>query len=232
MTTLTFNYAVTGSRVTPATGSPIVQTNSVYSPITDAIPSVSMYVYIDNVFHRVTGALGSVEFNVEVSQLPVMRFSFQGLYNAVTDATPPASPDFSSFQIPRITNTQNTTNFSLLGYSGLLQSVNLNMSNDVQYRTLVGSEYVLITNRAPSGAMVVEAPNIAAKDFFSDARNGVTGAMQITQGVDAGNRVRINCPRVSLGNPSYQESQGIQMLSLPFNAAPNTGNDEVVITVS
>jgi hypothetical protein len=50
-------------------------------------------------------------------------------------------------------------------------------------------------------------------------------------GTTAGNRVTLLAPKVDIGNPSYEDSDGIQMLSLPFAAIPTSaGNDEVSLT--
>jgi hypothetical protein len=230
VTTNTFSYAVVGTPVTPATGSPIAGTNAVYSPVSSAFPSLTVYFTNDSVLHKVTGARGSVEVLLAVKALPKLKFSFTGIYNAPADVTAP-TVDFSAFQQPKIANTLNTTSFSLLGFSGYLEQMSLNMANTINYRTLIGYEEVTLTDRAPAGSFVIEAPSIASKDFFSIARAGTTGAMTITHGTASGNKVRVDCPKVSLQNPNYQDSNGVQMLSIPFVATPNVGNDEVTFTV-
>lgn len=227
----TFTFTVSGTPDTPATGSPVVGRTSVYAPISSSFESVTLYYNIDGILHKITGAFGSVGFTLNVKQIPVMRFNFIGIYNAPTDTSAPDCT-FTAFQIPKIVSTANTTTASLFSYSGLIESMNLDMANDVQYITRIGGESVSIIDRKPSGNIVMELPTIAAKDFFTIANDGTTGALSIVHGLYSGNKVALSAPRVSIGNPSYSESQGIQMLNIPIVAAPNTGNDEVTVTVS
>lgn len=231
VTTNTFNYAVTGSPTSPATGTPLVTTSQTYAPLSQSFQSASIYYNVDGLLHRITGAFGSVEMNLAVRQIPVFRFSFTGLYNTPTDTAAP-SVDYSSFMIPQIANTQNTPGFSLFGYSGAMESMNLNVSNDVQYITLIGRDYVQILDRAPQGTLVFEAPTIAEQDYFSLVSNSTTGVLQIDHGSRSGYRVRFNAPRILLGNPTYQSSNGVEMLSVPFTLNPVSGNDEFTLRFS
>lgn len=227
----TFTFAVSGSPVSPATGTITAGLAARYLPVSSAFSSVALDYNVDGVRHRALGARGTFEIGMNVKQIPIFKFSFQALYSAPVDAAAP-EPDFSDFQIPRIVNTGNTTAFSLFSYAGYLEQMSLNMANDVQYRTLVGFEAVNIVQRKPSGTFVIEAPTITQKDFFAIAAAGTTGVMTITHGAVSGNKVTVSAPRVSLGNPGYQESQGVEMLSIPFTAAPSSGNDEVSIVAA
>lgn len=226
----TYTYTVAGSPTSPATGTPVAGTTAVYSPISSAFPSVTLYYNVDGVLHKITGARGSFEITVNVKQIPVIKFNFLGIYNDPSDTSAP-SCDFTQFQIPKVANTTNTPSFSLFSYSGLLESMALNLGGDVQYRTLIGDQSVLFLDRKPSGTFVFEAPTIGSKDFFSIAKAGTPGAMSLLHGLNGGNRVQIDAPRVTLGNPNYQDSQGVQMLSVPFVAAPSSGNDDLTLTV-
>jgi hypothetical protein len=66
-------------------------------------------------------------------------------------------------------------------------------------------------------------------NFFSDATGGSTGTNKLTHGTTAGNKIEISCPTSDVGAPSYTDTDGIQMLELPYVAVPNSGNDEVSI---
>jgi hypothetical protein len=113
-----------------------------------------------------------------------------------------------------------------------LEAFTLQIANDVQYRTLIGEEEIRIVDRKPAGTMVFEAPLLASKDFFALAKAGTQDALTITHGIISGNKVKLDAPKVSLSNPNYQDSSGIQMLSSPIIISPtDAGNDEVVVTV-
>lgn len=226
----TYTYAVTGSPSSPATGSPVAGVSAAYEPVSANFPSVTIYVNVDGVLHTVTGARGTFEISMTVKQIPILKFTLTGIYNAPTDTAAPAV-NYTAFQTPKIVNTQNTPAFSMFGFSGFLESMSLNLAGDVQYRTLVGEQEVLFLDRKPTGTFVIEAPTIASKDFFTIAEDGTTGVMSITHGAVGGNIVKLDAPNVSLANPNYSDSQGVQMLSIPFAAAPSSGNDELTVTV-
>lgn len=236
-TTTTFTYTVTGSPATPATGSPQYISSFAYAPISAAFESVTLYYTVGDsvsgaVLHKLTGARGTVEMSVAVKQIPTFKFKFTGLYNAPSDTTVPVV-DFSAFMIPQIANTQNTPSYSLFGYGGAgLESFSLNMANDVQYITLIGSESVRLLDRKPAGQFVFEAPKIADKDFFSLVKASTTGAFTLNHGSKNGYKVALTAPRVLLGNPTYQDSNSVQMLSAPFTMIPVAGNDEVTLSFS
>lgn len=236
VTTNTYSFEVTGTPVTPATGTLEVVTSLEYSPVSTGLESATLYYYIGDgtnaVLHKCTGARGSVEISLSVKQIPTFKFTFTGLYNDPADVSTPAGVDFSSFQIPQIANTQNTPEYSLYGYQGNLESFSLNMANDIQYITLIGEESVKLLDRKPAGSMVFEAPNIGTKDFFTIVKNSTTGALSLTHGTQQGKVVTLTAPRVLLGNPTYQDSNSIKMLSAPFTLTPDSGNDEVKIAFS
>jgi hypothetical protein len=89
---------------------------------------------------------------------------------------------------------------------------------------------VLITNRAPAGEVMIEAVSIATKNFFSEATGNNTGNLTFQHGQTAGNIVTFTAGQIDLGNPSYSDEDGIQMLTLPYIATPtDSGNDEMEI---
>lgn len=202
-----------------------------YTPVSSSFKSVTIYYNVDGVLHKITGARGNVELNIAAGQIPTFKFSFTGLYNAPTDTVAP-SVTYTSFQTPLVANNDNTTGFSLFSYSGILSSLALNLNNAVAFRNLIGLEDVLMTDRQVNGTCVIEAPTIAAKDFFSLALGNTLGALDITHGSTAGNKVQITSARVDISNPTYQDMNGIQMLQIPLTLVPSTsGNDEISIVI-
>jgi hypothetical protein len=213
-----------------ADGSPVINSAIVYTPVSSSFESVTLYYNVDGVLHKLTGAMGTVEMSVAVKQIPTFKFNFTGLYNAPSDSAAP-SVDFSDFMIPQIANTQQTPSYSLYGFSGSgLESFSLQMANDVQYITLIGSESVKILDRRPAGNLVFEAPTITAKDFFSSVKNSETGVFALNHGNRTGYKVELDAPSILLGNPTYQDSNGVQMLAAPFTLNPVSGNDEIAIS--
>jgi hypothetical protein len=86
----------------------------------------------------------------------------------------------------------------------------------------------LITNRAPNGTAVIEAPTITAKDFFTVSTGSSTGSITFQHGQTAGNIVTMTTAQSDLGNLTYSDQDGIHMLNMPFIAVPtNAGDDEL-----
>jgi hypothetical protein len=207
----------------------VVATTSVtYAPVSASFSSVTIYFHNDGIRHKVTGCRGTFELNAEVGQIPVISFTMTGIYNAPTDESLP-SPTYANQAAPLIFKNGNTSNFSIFSYSGCLQSLNFQLANEVIYRELVGcTKESLIVNRAPAGDVVIEAPSIATKDFFTIATGSSTGSISFQHGGTAGNIVTFTTAQSDIANPSYSDQDGIQMLNLPYVAVPTSaGNDEL-----
>jgi hypothetical protein len=130
-------------------------------------------------------------------------------------------------------NGVNTTGLSLHGFaSAVLSALTIDMANNVVFRSLVGSESVLITDRKPAGSITMEAVAVATKDWWTEVRNATTGALSVTQGTVAGNKVKFDSPAAQITNPQYQDLNGVQMLQCGMVYVPGVnGNDELTISV-
>jgi hypothetical protein len=210
----------------------IVSSTSVtYAPVSSSFSSVTLYYNVDGVLHKVTGCRGTFTINGTVGEIPYIEFTMTGIYNAPTDTAAP-STTYSNQASPLVFKQGNTSSFQLLSYAGCLQSVELSIGNEVAYRELVNcTKEVLITNRAVTGTLMIEAVTIATKDYFAAALTDSTlGNLQFTHGTTAGNRVVVSSSTIDIGDVSYDDSDGIQMLSIPVVAVPgSSGNDEISI---
>lgn len=206
----------------------VSSTSVTYTPSTLATQSsVTFYVNYDGVRHKVTGCRGTFSISCAVNEIPRINFEMQGIFNTPTDTALPTvtkslQPD------PVLFKNGNTSSFSVFGFSGALQSWELDFANEVIYRELVGgTKEALITDRRPSGTMVVEAVALSSKNFFTLATGTTTGTNTWSHSGGAGNIVTVSCPQTDLGQPTYEDSDGITMLNLPFYATPtDAGSDE------
>ena len=206
----------------------VTSTSATYAPESSGFESSTIYYHQDGIRHKVTGCRGTFEVNCEVGQIPFISFTMTGIYNAPSDETLP-TPTYANQATPLIFKEGNTVSFSAFSYAGCLMSYNFNIANDVIYRELVGcTKEILITNRAPNGTVVIEAPTIADKDFFAIATGTSTGSITFQHGTTAGNRVTMATAQSDLGNLTYSDQDGIQMLNMPFIAVPTSaGNNEM-----
>nr|BAR36151.1 unnamed protein product [uncultured Mediterranean phage uvMED] len=206
-----------------------IAANVGYLPRSTGFESTTIYFNNSGVLHKATGCRGSVSMSLEVGSIPVFNFSMTGIYNAPTDTALP-STTYSNQTTPVLFKAGNTVAASFLDYdTAAISSISMDMANEIVYRELVGADKsVLLTNRTPSGTAVLEAPTMAQKDFFTIANADTTGKICFQHGTTAGNIVSVLAPVCDIGNPTYSDDQGIQMLNLPFVPTPSaTGNDEV-----
>jgi len=207
----------------------VASTSNTYAPVSSAFSSVTLYYNVDGVLHKITGARGNVKWTFAVGKIPMMSFTFKGLYNAPTDTAAP-SPTYTAFKTPLAATTANTTSFSFFGYSGNLQMLDFDFGNTIDYMALIGTEYVQQSGRNITGTAVIEAPTITAKDYFSAAAGTALGSLALTHGTAAGSRAVVTSSTLDVLNPTYAEDNGVVMLSIPFTLVPSTaGNDEISI---
>lgn len=204
-------------------------TSVTYAPVSSSFSSVTIYYNIDGVLHKVTGARGTFTLNANVGEIPSIDFSFTGIYEAPSDASLP-TVTYGSQATPLIFKNGNTDTFSLLSYSGCLQSVSMDVGNTLVYRELIGcTKEVLITDRSVSGSVSIEMVSIGTKDYFAAAlTDGSLGNLTFQHGTSAGNIVDFASTKIDIGDVSYGDQDGIAMLNIPYTAVPSTsGNDEI-----
>lgn len=202
-----------------------------YKPVSSGFESVTIYFNVDGVLHKITGARGDVELMVTSAQIPVFKFKFVGIYNAPTDTALPAVT-YTGFQTPLVANTTNTPTFSFFSVSPVMESISFQLGNQVDYRTLIGSQYVQLTDRKSAGQVTFEANSIATKDWFTTALSGGLGALSLIHGTTTGNKVALASNSVDLLQPTYTDNGGVQMIQCGYVLTPTTaGNDEFTITI-
>ena len=208
-----------------------IATNVSYKPVSSSFSSVTIYYNNDGILHKATGCRGTFSINAAVGEIPTIDFEFTGIYNAPTDTAAPAV-SYTAQATPLIFKPGNSSTFSFHGHAGCLQSLSLEMANELVYRELVGCDKeIMITNRAPAGECMIEAVPVATRNYWTTANDDALGVLTLLHGSTAGNRVTLVAPSIDITNPSYGDQDGVQMLNLPYVAIPTAaGNDEVYLT--
>lgn len=209
-------------------------TSTHFLPVSSSFESLTLYYNLDGQFHKITGARGTFSLAMNSGELPKFTFNFTGLYNEPTSTVPAnaglSDAVFTAFIKPLAVNDTNTTAVTLSGTNLIMESLSVDVANDIQYRNVVGDEKVLLVDRAVTGSVTFEAPALSGKNWFTHALADGTGALQIVHGTVAGNIITIDAPAVQLTEPSYGESQGVVTLSANLRLVPNAGDDEIKIT--
>jgi len=199
-----------------------------YTPVSNNFASITIHYNVDGVRHIVSGCRGTFTINASVGEIPTIDFSFTGLYATPTDSALPTIL-YGNQATPLIFKDGNTTNFQLYSFAGALSALTLDVGNSLVYRELVGgSKEVLLTDRAATGSVTIEAPTLAQKDYFSAALIDYTlGNLQVTHGTQAGNIVKLTSSKVDIGDVSYGEMDGVTMLEIPYTLVPSASGDEM-----
>lgn len=201
-----------------------------YKPVSGAFESITIYVNVDGVLHKLLGARGTVSLALNARERPLFRFRFLGLFVAVADAAAP-TPTYTPWQRPLPVNKTNTPTLSLHGLAtAVMSELAIDAGVTPVFTSLVGAERVDITDRQMTGSITLEAVSVATKDWWSAVRNATLGAFQLVHGTAAGNKVRLDAPAVQLTTPRYADLDGVAMLSMAMRLLPSAGNDELTIT--
>jgi hypothetical protein len=210
-----------------------VGTSVVYDPISTAHESCTLRFYADGIEHTLRGCRGTFSLDLSSGEIPKFQFEFTGLYTAaVAEANPAAT--FTAQAKPLAINSANTTPVSVHGYAACLESLSLDLANEVIFRQLAGcTENVQITDRKPTGEVSIECPTLAQKDYFSALSTQALGVLEVTHGTTAGNIIKIEMPSINLGGISYADSDGVLMLNMPYMPNPTgAGNNEIKFTLT
>ena len=211
----------------------VASTSVTYAPVSSAFKSATLYFFADGVRHTITGCRGTWSMSMEVGSIPKLSYEFTGIFNAPTDTANPAST-FTNQANPLVVNSANTATLQVHGYAACLSAFSLDLANETPFRQLAGcTQQVMITDRKPEGEVTIEAPTIAARNYFSAASTQTAGQFSWVHGTTAGNIITFTAPTCTLDSPEYEDSDGIIMLKLPFMPQPTAaGNDEFTLALT
>ena len=204
-------------------------TSVTYAPVSASFSSCTLYCFYDGTRHRITGARGNVTFNLVAGQFAQASFQFIGTYNN-PDATAMSGTWTLANQAAALE--VNDTNVTTATFDGAtsqrIASFDLSLNNAVSYKETASSKQTLITDRAPGGTAVIEAPAIGTTDYFAKSVAVATGATDIILGASGGNIVRLKADYTDITGASYGDTNGVRSLNLPYLALPSTaGNNEM-----
>lgn len=206
----------------------VASTSATQAP-TSTVPSATHWAWIDNLLLKTIGARASVGYTIEDDEIPVFNYTLLGRpATLLAEESAPGNPTFAGVVDPVIASSEATT-FTLDGFAVPLRRMTMNANVDLQFRSLIGpQDRVAYRQRNWNGQIVIEVPDLTAKNYFTNIRSGATMASSLVHGTTAGNIVTITHPRLQItGNVELSEEQNALMATIPVTALPNAGNDEV-----
>lgn len=207
-----------------------------YAPAMVNVVGLSFDFNNDGNRHRLKGCRGTATLNLAAGEIPKISYQFFGEYVAAAAATQ-AVPTFADQAEPVMVSSANTTAVSVLGLAACMQSFSLDLGNEIPLRQLAGcTQQYPITNRLPSGEVVVQAPTIGSgsgeKDYFAQVLSQATGSISWQHGQTAGNIVTLTMGQCNIDSPTYSDSDGIQMLTVPYMAQATAANNEMSLVLT
>lgn len=211
-----------------------------YLPITDAIPSLTIYYYDDGTLHKALGCRGTCEFVMSLGAKPGMRYNFTGIDGGPTAVAVPTAT-LTAFRTPVAITEPNAGDllFGATYAAGELsggtsypsRGLTLNLSNDVQYTPLLGGESVDIINRQPTGSAECDLTAAQEVTLITDINANTLTSLGFQFGTTAGNIIAMHMPAVQRINPKKTEYNGRRMIGMDLRVLPASGNDELRIVV-
>lgn len=220
-----------------ATTTYIIYSDVTYAPVSSGFESVTGYYLLDTGVqqHKSTGMRGNVGLTLARGQFAAWNFdNFIGAY--YTPATvSQITPDYSLFTDPVAVTKDNTGTVTIDSYAACLESLNFTLGNTVVRQNKPNCQETLITDRNLTGTIVIGAPTLATKNFFSKLESHQTISkipIAITHGVTVGNTISLSLPTVQLTGISETDLDGQLGYSMTFSGIPSSsGNDEISIVI-
>jgi hypothetical protein len=227
--------------VVPSTASFTADATSVYK-----IPALSLYQPVstfgsgssctlvavkDGNVHRIEGFRGSPSLSGPLNEYGTFTISGVGRY------VPPTARSGEAFTYgnqaePVPITPRHTRAIRFQDYGPCSEGFTFDWGLTSTFRSLIGCEpEAWITDRPnPSGSLTIENPPVAVKNFFTAAADNTgasDGPFVVQQGTVATESSIFFAPKCAIsGDLAFSDSDGIDMLQIPFTALPKTQNDE------
>lgn len=210
-----------------------ISARSIYQPISTFgdNSSATLVAVKDQNVHRITGFRGSPALNAPLNEYGTFTITGVGRYETPT-ARSAESFTYGAQAEPVPVTPTDTKSLQFQGYGPCSEGFSFDWANSVSFRSLIGcSPSARITDRPnPNGTLNIENPPVATKNYFTSAADNTgasDGQFVVQQGTEAGNSSILFMPRTQIsGDISFADSDGIDMMNIPFTALPRTQNDE------
>ena len=203
----------------------VASTSVTYAPIGSNFEGITIDARVGRKRHLLTGVRGTLDFEFKTNQIPIGKFTGMGFYTAPTDVANP-SQTFSNQATPAIFNADNTQTISVHGFAACMESFSFKTGRSPQVHQRAGctKQIRIDTERACELEFMIESPTIAEKDYFTAAANQTLAGISFTHGLTAGNILAFASSGISLGEPAYDDANGVEMLTCSGSPIPSPTN--------
>ncbi|HEY8359342.1 MAG TPA: phage tail tube protein [Ramlibacter sp.] len=209
-----------------------------YTLVSAGFQSISIYWYDDGVLHKLAGARGECAIKMTGGTIPVLSFTFKGLYSTPTAAAN-ATPTLTAFKVPAVVNEANTDDLKFGGtHSGTgapaivggtaypSMGLEFALNNTVEHVPLVGGESIDLTQRDASCSFQLELTAAQEVTFMTAVAAATLTSVGLVHGTVAGFKSLLWLPNVQRISPTKSDMSGKRMVNFEGRAVPSSGNDE------
>jgi len=193
--------------------------------------SITHYDHLSDQRRKAVGSVGTFSLDFAAGAYPFISFSWTGLVPTATpfDKASPGVVDLTRWRQPLEVNDANT-DFLLDGYAAKLKSWKADAAVAVALRNLVGSRYIRRGNHGVKSTLVIEAVDIATKDYIGKLRNGALVTFLLTHGTQAGNIVEIASAKTQITNITESKEDDVVMWTIELLHTIDGGAVDLQIT--
>ncbi len=209
-----------------------------YTPITDAMQSLTEYYYDSGVLHKLLYAMGNAKISAKIGDRPTIALDFTAIDGGISAATN-ATPTLTAWKTPVTMTRANVVDVTLgCTYSaGAISGgtvypstgIEIDLGNTVNHVPLLSSERVDISQREVTGNVQFDLTAAQEVTFMATVKANTTQSLALTIGTATGNKIIIFCPAVQLIKPTKQDLNGNRLIGYELRMVPSTGNDEIRI---
>ena len=194
-----------------------------------------VFANLDGRIRKITGARGTCKLKMAAGGVPMLSFSFTGIYNPPTEHGVTYAPTaLTSIWKSALPVQAGNTTAMIHGYTGPMTEFDLDLGNKIVFRDLINGKSVQFTDRKVTGNLTIEEPSVVTKDFDAIVRNGTLGNFLITHGQISGQKFIVSSGGITGTGNTVQiisleatDHEGIRMLKLGLEFIPtDAGNDE------
>lgn len=208
------------------------ETSVTYNPVTDAHESVTIHFWVGNTRFVARGSRGNGVLRFTAQGIPYLECDFRGLFALPSEQARP-TPTLSAFLKPDLVTSARTPKFEIDGKPFVMRSFALDLGNRVEPRFLVGSETILITDKAESATSQVEAVPLTTFDPYRKSFDQDVVAIEMVHGTMAGRSVTLSIDGAQLQRQAgLENAQNIAEWPLRFVPLPIAGNDQWTLVLS
>lgn len=236
-----YNGSTKVATVVPSTATFVPGASSEYK-----IPALSLYQPIssfgngssctlvavkDQNVHRIEGFRGSPALNAPLNGYGTFTITGVGRYVTPT-AKSTESFTYGDQAEPVPVTPRHTKALRFQDYGPCSEGFTFDWGLSTTFRSLIGcTTEALITDRPnPNGTLTIENPSVATKNFFTAAADNTgasDGPFLVQQGTTETQSTIFYAPKCAIsGDLSFSDTDGVDMMQIPFTALPTSGNDE------